>query len=330
MDFLEGLIWQAKKPLRTVVLPEANDLRIRQAAVALDKLGIAKVVLLGDEDYLQSEISNLSPESHGIEIINPKHLVQHSYYADALYQIRKHKGLSKEKASQLILTPLIFANVMVSLGEADACVAGAINTTAEVVRNALQIVGMSEGTKQVSSFFIEVFEYGMPEQKVIIFADCALHIQPKAETLAEIAKASVVSAKQLLDLDAKVAFLSFSTDGSAHHKEVDKVRIATEIAKKAMPGIPIIGEVQLDAAMDSKVLQAKKPSSDFIPPANILIFPSLEAGNIGYKLVQRFAGAKSIGPILQGLRRPINDLSRACTVSEIVDTVIVTVNQVTE
>jgi len=218
--------------------------------------------------------------------------------------------------------------VALQRGDVDGVVTGAITPSQEVLSNALRIVGVAEGSNLVSSLFLMVFDddhqrYG----ENLIFSDCAMNISPNSEELAEIAQSAYETADSFLSERSSLAMLSFSTNQSANHAEVDKVRVATELLKSKLPDVNIIGNVQLDAALDANVLKIKDPDSSFLPPANVFIFPNLDAGNIGYKLVQRFSGARAIGPILQGLSKPVNDLSRGCSVDEIINTVVVTANQ---
>ena len=233
-----------------------------------------------------------------------------------------------EVALEMLSNPTIFAMIALHRGDVDGVVTGAITPSQEVLSNALRIIGVSKGSKLVSSLFLMAFDqnhkmYG----ENMIFSDCAMNISPSSEELAEIANSAYETAKLFLEEEPKLAMLSFSTNQSAKHSEVDKVKDATDILKSKLPDAQIIGNIQLDAALDQEVLKIKYPEASFTPPANVLIFPNLNAANIGYKLVQRFSGAKAIGPILQGLAKPVNDLSRGCSVDEIVNTVVVTANQ---
>ncbi len=328
MDIFNNLKQNARNKVRTIVLPEGEDERIIQAAIKLDKKQLAKVILLGDEKILHKNLDDFGARNNKITVIDPATSPRRDVYQNELYEVRKAKGITKKQAQELITQPLVFANLMLRTGDADACVAGAVHATADVVRNALQLIGSADRVKLVSSFFIMVLKEKVAGLDSLIFADCALNIEPDANELSKIARASVESARQLLGIKPKVAFLSFSTNGSARHSKVNKIKEATKLAKKIMPKVDIIGEVQLDAAIDNEILTVKYPASGFEAPANVLIFPNLEAANIGYKLTQRFANAKAVGPILQGLAKPVNDLSRGCSVDDIVATVVVSANQV--
>ncbi|MFT7466006.1 MAG: phosphate acetyltransferase, partial [Brevundimonas sp.] len=239
-----------------------------------------------------------------------------------------HKGVTLDDALEMVSNPSVFAMIALYRGDVDGVVTGAITPSQEVLSNALRIIGVSEKNKLVSSLFLMVFDrnhkmYG----ENMIFSDCAMNINPNSEELAEIAHSAHETAMSFLEEEPKIAMLSFSTNRSANHLEVDKVRDATDILKSKLPSAQVIGNIQLDAALDDEVLKIKYPEALFTPPANVLIFPNLDAANIGYKLVQRFSGAKAIGPILQGLAKPVNDLSRGCSVDEIVNTVVITANQ---
>ena len=329
MKILDKLKIKAKQKLRRIVLPESEDIRILKAAIEIDADKLASVVLLGDKVHLTKKIAAINPYESSIDIVNHKDITLIDTYAEVLWQKRRHKGLSKEKAYELVNDKIVFAMLMLEYGAADAVVAGAASSSQKVVRFALQIVGMKDGYRLLSSFFLMLFDHSNDNYgSEMIFADCAINVEPDANDLFEIAKSSLKNAKNILSKEPKIAFLSFSTNNSASHKLVDKVNIATKIFKKAFSNYQIIGDVQLDAALEKKVLTIKYPNSNFTPPANVFIFPSLEAANIGYKLVQRFAKSQAIGPILQGLSKPVNDLSRGCSVDDIINTIIVTINQI--
>ena len=318
MPLLHNLTNKAIAKFPRILLPESADPRIIQAAEIISRKKIAQVILLG---------SNTNPSS-GIEYINIDDEDLKMEYANSLYERRKHKGLDLIEALELISNPSVFAMVALLRGDVDGVVSGAITPSQEVLSNALRIIGVSEGSQLVSSLFLMVFDenhksYG----ENIIFSDCAMNIEPSSEELVEIAKSAYKTAESFLEDQPKLAMLSFSTNQSAKHAQVDKVRLATEALRDELPKADIVGNIQLDAALDKNVLKIKYPETSFIPPANVLVFPNLDAANIGYKLVQRFSGAKAIGPILQGLAKPVNDLSRGCSVDEIVDTVVITANQ---
>ena len=318
MSLLHNLTNKAIAKFPRILLPESADSRIIQAAEIISRKKIAQVILLG---------SNTNPPS-GIEYINIDDEDLKMEYANSFYERRKHKGLDLIEALELVSNPSVFAMVALLRGDVDGVVSGAITPSQEVLSNALRIIGVSEGSQLVSSLFLMVFDenhksYG----ENIIFSDCAMNIDPSSEELVEIAKSAYKTAESFLEDQPKLAMLSFSTNQSAKHAQVDKVRLATEALKDELPKADIVGNIQLDAALDKNVLKIKYPEASFIPPANVLVFPNLDAANIGYKLVQRFSGAKAIGPILQGLAKPVNDLSRGCSVDEIVDTVVITANQ---
>ena len=318
MPLLHNLTNKAIAKFPRILLPESADPRIIQAAEIISRKKIAQVVLLS---------SKTSPPQ-GIEYINIDDEDLKMEYANSLYERRKHKELDLIEALELVSNPSVFAMVALLRGDVDGVVSGAITPSQEVLSNALRIIGVSEGSQLVSSLFLMVFDenhksYG----ENIIFSDCAMNIEPSSEELVEIAKSAYKTAESFLEDQPKLAMLSFSTNQSAKHAQVDKVRLATEALRDELPKADIVGNIQLDAALDKNVLKIKYPETSFIPPANVLVFPNLDAANIGYKLVQRFSGAKAIGPILQGLAKPVNDLSRGCSVDEIVDTVVITANQ---
>ena len=318
MALLDDLASKAKTKYPRILLPEWTDSRITEAAKSIKDQKIAQIVLF-DED---------TASSLGVESINLKNEDLKTEYAQTLFELRKHKGVTFESALEMLSNSSVLAMVALQRGDVDGVVTGAITPSQEVLSNALRIVGVAEGSNLVSSLFLMVFDddhkrYG----ENLIFSDCAMNISPNSEELAEIAQSAYETADSFLSESPNLAMLSFSTNQSANHAEVDKVRVATELLKSKLPDVNIIGNVQLDAALDANVLQIKDPDSSFLPPANVFIFPNLDAGNIGYKLVQRFSGARAIGPILQGLSKPVNDLSRGCSVDEIINTVVVTANQ---
>lgn len=318
MALLDDLTSKAKSKYPRILLPESTDSRIIAAAKSIKDQKIAQIVLFDEEPA----------SSLGLESINPKNEDLKAQYAQTLFELRKHKGVTVESALEMLSNKSVFAMMALQRGDVDGVVTGAITPSQEVLSNALRIVGVAEGSKLVSSLFLMVFDdnhsmYG----NNLIFSDCAMNISPNSEELAEIAKSAFETAQSFLTESPKLAMLSFSTNQSAKHAEVDKVREATELLRSSLPDINVIGNVQLDAALDPDVLKIKDSDSSFLPPANVFIFPNLDAGNIGYKLVQRFSGARAIGPILQGLSKPVNDLSRGCSVDEIINTVVVTANQ---
>jgi len=318
MALLEELSNKAKAKFPRILLPESSDSRVIEAAQILSSRKIAQIVLFD---------ANID-SSLGIEVIDHSNEDLKVEYAQTLFERRGHKGVTLEDALEMVSNPSVFAMIALYRGDVDGVVTGAITPSQEVLSNALRIIGVSEKNKLVSSLFLMVFDrnhkmYG----ENMIFSDCAMNINPNSEELAEIAHSAHETAMSFLEEEPKIAMLSFSTNRSANHLEVDKVRDATDILKSKLPSAQVIGNIQLDAALDDEVLKIKYPEALFTPPANVLIFPNLDAANIGYKLVQRFSGAKAIGPILQGLAKPVNDLSRGCSVDEIVNTVVITANQ---
>ena len=325
---LNKLTKKAQKKFPRILLPESSDERVLQAALSLSTQKIAKIVLLGNEDEICSQLEQ-SGESkrHDLEFIDPKDKKLRNDYAKTLFERRKHKGLELYESLDLVNDPTVFAMVALQRDEVDGVVIGAITPSQKVLGNALRIIGVSNNSKLVSSFFLMMFDQNHQKYgENIIFSDCAMKIDPTVEELAEITQSAFNSAKDL-DIKPKIAMLSFSTNRNTKHSQVEKVRLATSICKTKLPDVDIVGNIQLDAALENKVLQIKYPEATFVPPANVLIFPNLDAANIGYKLVQRFSGAKAIGPILQGMAKPVNDLSRGCSVDEIFNTVVITSNQ---
>jgi len=328
MSLLEKLTNRAQKIFPRILLPESTDRRVVQAALLLSTQKIAKIVLLGNEDEIFSKLDQSGEsKSHNLEFIDPKDEKLRNDYAKTLFERRKHKGLELNDSLDIVNDPTVFALLALQRGEVDGVVTGAITPSQEVLGNALRIIGVSNSSKLVSSFFLMMFDQNHQNYgQNMIFSDCAMNIEPTAEELAEIAQSAFESAKNL-DIKPKIALLSFSTSRSTQYSQVEKVRVATNICETKLPDVDIVGNVQLDAALEKKVLQIKNPEATFEPPANVLIFPNLDAANIGYKLVQRFSGAQAIGPILQGIAKPVNDLSRGCSVDEIFNTVLITANQ---
>lgn len=329
MGFIDTMFEKAKSDKKTIVLPEASDPRTIEACAKILAKGFADIVLIGDPD----EVKAVAPQwdISGARIVNPKTSEKYAEYAQAYYEMRKAKGVTLEQAQKTMLDPLYYGVMMVKKNEADGMVAGAINSTANTYRPALQILKTKPGTKLVSSFFIMVVpncEFGA--NGTFLFSDCGLMENPNADELSEIALSSARSFKTLTGIDPIVGMLSYSTYGSAKNELVDKVVEATRLAKEKAPDLAIDGELQLDAAIVPSIGKSKAPASAVAGQANCLIFPDLNAGNIGYKLVQRLAKAEAYGPVSQGIARPVNDLSRGCFADDIVGVVAITAVQAQE
>lgn len=328
MKLMEQFWNSARQDIKKIVLPEGEEERTLIATEKIVKEGLAKVVLVGNESNIRKKAEELKLNIIGVEIIDPETSDKLEEYVNAFYELRKKKGMTLEKADKIIRDPLYFATMMVKMDDADGMVSGAIHTTGDLLRPGLQIIKTAPGISVVSSAFIMLVpncEYG--KDGMLLFSDCAVNPNPSAEQLASIAISTAETAKSLCNMDPKVAMLSFSTMGSAKHELVDKVTEATRIAKELRPDLLIDGELQLDASIVEKVAAQKAPNSPVAGNANVLVFPDLQAGNIGYKLVQRFAKAEAIGPICQGFAKPINDLSRGCSAEDIVNVVAVTAIQ---
>ena len=328
MKALHRIIEQAGISPRKIVLCEGGDPRVLQAAVRAHEKGIAKMIIVGDLARIKTLASAEGIDLSQITLVDPADSADSEAFAQALFALRKAKGMTLEQARAKVLDPLCYANLMVRLGYADGSVAGAVHNTADVVRNAIQIIGIRPQFKLVSSFFLMMLCEPFHSFKGgLIFSDCALVVDPTAEELSEIAMAAADSARQLLMEEPRIAMLSFSTSGSAHHSAVDKVTAAARRVKDLRPELAIDGDVQLDAALVAEISQRKVIGSEVKGKANVLIFPNLDAGNIGYKMAERVGGAVAIGPLLQGLKKPANDLSRGCSSEDIFNVIAVTVVQ---
>lgn len=329
MDLLTNIKNSARQLDKTIVLPEGTEERTLRAADELLKKRLAGIILLGNKQTIDQQAAKWKLEHvKQATVIDPENNPQQDYYANMLVEIRKKKGLTKEEALKLVTDPLYLATLLIKDGQADGEVAGADNATGDVLRPAFQIVKTLPGISIVSGAFFMIFkdcEYA--PDNILVFADCAVHPDPDAQQLAEIAVSTAKTAKDIGGLDPKVALLSFSTKGSAQHELVDKVAEATRLAQEKAPDMAFDGELQSDAAIVEKIAAKKAPQSQVAGKANVLVFPSLETGNISYKLVERLAGVEAVGPVLQGMAAPINDLSRGCSVSDIVNLVAITANQ---
>ena len=327
MSFIEEIKNRAKEDKKTIILPEAEDKRVLEAASKVIKQGFAKVILLGDEEKIKEDSSKNKIDLDGVDIINPLTSDKKEEYKQKLYELRKNKGMTLEQAEKLLKEPIYFGMMMLKDedSKADGLVSGAAHSTANTLRPALQILKTKPGTKLVSAFFVMCVpdcEYG--ENGTFIFGDSGLNQNPTADELSEIAISSSKSFEQLVRKEAKVAMLSYSTKGSAKSELTEKVIEATELVKEKETNLMVDGELQLDAAIVPEIAASKAPDSPLKGEANVLIFPDLDAGNIGYKLVQRLAKAEAYGPLCQGVAKPVNDLSRGCSSEDIVGVVAIT------
>lgn len=328
MSFIEEVKKRAKQHIKTIVLPEATDLRVLNAAEQVGKEGFANIVLIGNKNEILKLAMENKIDISKANIIDPANSEKYEEYTNALYNLRKAKGLSIERAKELLLDPVYFGVMMVKQNDADGLVSGAAHSTADTLRPALQILKTKPGAKIVSSFNLMV----VPDCKfgyngTFIFSDCGLNSKPNSDELSEIAISSSQSYKQIVGDTPKVAMLSYSTYGSAKSEDVDKVKEATRLAKEKEPDLLVDGEMQLDAAIVPSVAKSKAPGSNVAGNANVLIFPDLNAGNIGYKIVERLAKAEAYGPICQGMAKPVNDLSRGCKAEDIAGVVAITAIQ---
>jgi phosphate acetyltransferase len=329
MNLIQNIRQRAIGTNKRIVLPEGEEERTLRAADDVIAENIAQIILIGDENVIRENaqhwgLKHISKATIIDPLLNPRK----QYFADILLEIRKSKGLTPDQAIKLVEDPLYLGVLLIKTGEADGEVAGANNSTGDVLRPAFQIVKTQKGMIAVSGAFIMVLkDESFGEHGIMVFADCAVNPDPTALELAEIAVASAQTARAIAGIEPRVAMLSFSTKGSAKHPKVDKIVEATALAKQMDPTLKIEGELQADAAIIEAIGRKKAPGSEIAGIANVLVFPSLESGNIAYKLVQRLAGAEAIGPVLQGLAAPINDLSRGCSVDDITNLVAITVNQ---
>ena len=331
MSFIESIKQRAKQNIKTIILPEAEDKRVLEAASKVIAQGFAKVILIGNKEQVEKDSKENNIDLSGVEIIDIKSSTKKQEYAQKLFELRQAKGMTEEEASKLIEEPIYFGMMMLKNGEADGLVSGAAHSTSNTLRPALQILKTAPNTKLVSAFFVMCVpncEYG--EHGTFIYGDSGLNQNPNADELSEIAISSAKSFKSLVEAEPKVAMLSYSTYGSAKSELTEKVIEATKLVKEKAPDLLVDGELQVDRAIIPEVSKSKAPGSPIEGNANVLIFPDLNAGNIGYKLTQRLAKAEAYGPLCQGIAKPVNDLSRGCSADDIVGVVAITAVQAAE
>ena len=328
MNFIETIKNKAKSEMKTIILPEAEDIRVLEATEKVGKEGFAKIILVGNTEKTKEIAKENNIDISSAEIIDPESSEKYEEYAKAFYELRKAKGMTEDEARKILKNPVYFGMMMVKQGDADGLVSGAAHSTSDTLRPALQILKTAPGTKLVSAFFlmnVPNCEYG--EDGVFVFADSGLNENPDSDKLAEIAASSAKSFEQLTGKEAKVGMLSYSTYGSAKSELTEKVIEATKFLKERYPEIKADGELQLDAAIIPEIAKSKAPGSEVAGHCNTLVFPNLDAGNIGYKLVQRLAKAEAYGPLCQGIAKPVNDLSRGCNSEDVAGVVAITAVQ---
>lgn len=326
MGVVDNIRAKAKAKVRTIVLPETEDDRVLKAAEAAQKDGLAKIVLLGDKSVIEASAAKLGVNLMNAKIVDPKSYEKLDAYVNELFKLREKKGLTKDQAKELLLTePRYFGAMMVRLGDADGMVAGSNSPTADVIRASIHVIGTAAGLKTVSSSFLMVVpNKAFGTDGVMMYTDSGAVPNPTSDQLCDIAISASKLGRQLAGLEPKVAFLSFSTKGSAAHPDVDKVTKAVELMKDRKVDFEYDGELQADAALIPSIGQKKAPGSKVAGYANVLVFPDLDAGNISYKLTERLTGGEAYGPLLQGLAKPVNDLSRGCSVEDIVNVIAIT------
>lgn len=327
MSFIEKIKEKAKEDIKTIVLPEGTDERVLKGGIKAIEEGYAKVIFVGNEEEILKIAIKNNIEVSNLQIVDPEKSDKTLEYANILFQIRKEKGMTEAQAKTLVLDPVYFGMMMLKEGEVDGLVSGAVHSTSDTLRPALRIIKTSPGTKLVSAFFVMVTNSEYGENGVLVFGDCGLNENPDSEGLSEIAKSSSESFEMFTGKKAKVAMLSYSTYGSAKSQLTDKVIEATRLVREKYPKLDVDGELQLDAAIVESVGSKKAPGSCVAGKANVLIFPDLNSGNIGYKLVQRFGNAEAYGPLCQGIAKPVNDLSRGCSSDDVAGVIAFTAIQ---
>jgi phosphate acetyltransferase len=328
MGVLKDIRKRAAMQHKTIVLPEGCDDRVIEAACIATQEGVAKIILLGNPEVIKEKAKENNLDLSGVEILDHLNSDKMEIYVKEFTEMRKNKGMTLEKAAEILKDPLYYGVMMVKMNDADGMTAGAVNATSDVLRPALQIIKTAPGISVASScFIIEMPDKSFGANGAFVYGDCGLNPDPDAQQLGAIAVSTAMTMKQVVGYDPIVALLSFSTKGSAEHPRIDKVRKATKIAQEMAPQFLFDGELQADAALVDSVAKSKAPGSKVAGRANVLVFPDLDSGNIAYKLTQRLAGAQAVGPICQGLAKPVNDLSRGCNAMDIVNAVAVTVLQ---